>query len=505
MLLALQFPFADARPFLTVGHSRLSKPSWPLAIPRKEFVRCFGAIHARARGTPLRGVWSEDFYFASASAAIKFPDLGTKPVESPTAKVRPQCAFRRFFCDGGPVSRVEVGLELGGIHAVDGNGLLAKVRDVLKLPTAVTQWEGSPQKQPLVRQGAPLAKLYAQVTTRTTDLKKQMPHQSFVWAGFPVAVVEYKINPNNDFSEFSSLPALSNVVEPGAVGGLSVAHVALALEGQNVGIWMIGCTDQNRDAARRLRLCLLRLYAEQQVLSQTLRWIAAGKLQYKPNTPAGDRLEEYFNRATCTVFQKTRNGVEQKAVQEVMAAYEWVVSTAERDILSQQLNLARRQVRQKLERFTMPQGGRPIHTYVEFSGNIIGGELTIMDTGPQQTVNIDYGHGNNFNGDVIAANNIKDSFINASTTPKIELQEALTGLTKMVAAMAEKLDADTQRQVTRKLKVLTEEATDPKPDKSTLEFSGNGLIEAAKAFAEMVGPVTTAVKGVLSLFGILIL
>lgn len=502
MLLALQFPFADARSFLNNGPARLSAPAWPIPVPENEFVRCFGAVHSRARGAPVGGVFSQDFYFAGSNAAIKFPGLGDAPVGPPAARLRPRGAFRRFFCDGGAVSRVEVGFGLEGTLAVDGDGLLGTIRDVLKLPTAVRQLDGAPHQQPLGRQGAALAKLYAQATSRTADWTKPTVPTQFVWPGSPVAVVEYEIDPARSLAEVTGVPARSDVVQPGAVGGLAVTHATLATGGKNVGIWMIGHTRQEADAARRLRLCILRLHAEQQALGQMLRWMAKGTIQYQPNTPTADRLEEYLNQATHTIFQKAHNGVAQTSLHDIMAAYEWVMSPSERNVLLQQLEHARRQVRLKLERFTQLQGGGPRQMYVEIAGDITGGNLTIMGNGPQQTVNIDYGQGNTFNGDAIAAGYIKDSFNKASGAAGNELQEALAELTKTVAAMAEKLDTDQQRQATRKLKALAEEATDPKPDKSALEFNGKGLIDAAKTVAEMVGPVTTAVKGVLALLGL---
>ncbi|OOG25395.1 hypothetical protein B1C78_06675 [Thioalkalivibrio denitrificans] len=502
MLLALQFPFADARPFLNQGPARLSAPAWPIPIPQNEFVRGFGAVRSRARGAPVGGVFSQDFYFAGSKAAIKLPGLGDAPVGPPAAGLRLRGAFRRFFCDGGAVSRVEIGLGLEGAFAVDGDGLLGAIRDVLRLPTAVKQLDGMPQRQPLGRQGAALAKLYAQATSHTTDLTKPMAPANFVWPGFPVVVVEYEIDPASGLAELTSVPARSDLIQPDKVGGLTVAHLTLAMDGRNIGIWLIGHTRQDADAARRLRLCVLRLHAEQQALGQMLRWMAKGTIQYQPHTPTADRLEEYLNQATHTIFQKARNGVEQISLRNIMAAYDWVMSPSERAVLLQQLEQARRQVRLKLERFTQLQGGEPRQMYVEIAGNITGGNLTIMGTGPQQTVNIDYGQGNTFNGDAIAAGYIKDSFNIASGAGDNKLQDALTELTKTVAEMAQKLDADQQRQATRKLKALTEEATDPNPDKSALKFNGKGLIEAAKTVAEMVGPVTTAVKGVLALLGI---
>ena len=51
------------------------------------------------------------------------------------------------------------------------------------------------------------------------------------------------------------------------------------------------------------------------------------------------------------------------------------------------------------------------------------------------------------------------------------------------------------------MKSFVEEASASKPNRSLLKVTGKGLIEAANAVAEMVQPISKAVKVVLSLFG----
>ncbi len=58
---------------------------------------------------------------------------------------------------------------------------------------------------------------------------------------------------------------------------------------------------------------------------------------------------------------------------------------------------------------------------------------------------------------------------------------------------------DEAEKVSRDLHTLASEATSKAPRKAWYELSGQGLIEAAKTVAAMAGPVTTAVKAVLSL------
>ncbi len=135
---------------------------------------------------------------------------------------------------------------------------------------------------------------------------------------------------------------------------------------------------------------------------------------------------------------------------------------------------------------------------VDLIKNVIG-EIAV------NTTTITFGNNNTFNGDVIAAGIIRDSFNKASGACNDEVKGALENLTTTVASLCEKLhEQKEQQKVARRLKSLVEEASSSEPDKGFLEVTGKGLVDAAKAAAAMVGPVTIAVKGVLSLFGVVL-
>jgi hypothetical protein len=141
-------------------------------------------------------------------------------------------------------------------------------------------------------------------------------------------------------------------------------------------------------------------------------------------------------------------------------------------------------------------------------------ELTVPDReeGDQEPIlemydmsnskNVYFGDNAVFTGNLAVAESIQDSFNIASKTEDGKLQEALNKLSIEVAKLCEQLPEDDQQTASRRLKTMVEEATAKKPDKSVLSVSANGLLEAAKAVAAMVSPITTAVKGVLSLFGL---
>lgn len=113
------------------------------------------------------------------------------------------------------------------------------------------------------------------------------------------------------------------------------------------------------------------------------------------------------------------------------------------------------------------------------------------------------------------AKQITDSFKKTVGTldDKDEKKQALTALHDAVQQLNDTLSkappAGTdvkaeQEKVAANFDTLAQQAAAPKPLPSVLQVTGQGLIDAAKTVAEMVGPITIAVKGVLALFGVVL-
>jgi hypothetical protein len=75
----------------------------------------------------------------------------------------------------------------------------------------------------------------------------------------------------------------------------------------------------------------------------------------------------------------------------------------------------------------------------------------------------------------------------------------LKDLTAKVAELAKQLPQDKAEVASKDLAALTSEAVSKEPRKPWYELSASGLVEAAKAVAEMAAPITTAVAAVLAL------
>ena len=497
MLFIYQQPIADGRSFTSAGQSKLSVPSWPHPSPGMEFVRCFGPVKRRMRGAAGLAPWDDELFFSAANCALKFPYLERALI----GQASPRGAFRRLFCDGRAVVRVEIGVAATQNHALTDHEVLKVVESYLRLPTRIVQFRTTGMNKPLFMQGRGLAKSYAAATTETDS----EVHTQIVHSCDPMVLVEYVA------SEIDTLPHRSITMK---AGDHNLAYTRLHIHNKTICVWFLERkrsdpawwslrrVSKNHDTTlRRVRLCLFRLHAEHQVLGAILRMVSQGVIKYEPKTRAGDVFEDYLNRTTRHLYQKTFDGVEQGQMRQAMMAYEQYVSVAERNILLQELQKARRQIVRKIERITQATQQETKIYYVNVKGDIVEGDKIVNNV----NTNITFGDNNVFHGDVIAAGNITDSFNKAESIEQDDLQKAVKDLTKTVAQLCEQLpDNEDQQQVSRKLKTLVEEASAKKPDKSWLELSGKGLIEAAKTVAAMATPVTTAVKAVLSLLGLVL-
>jgi hypothetical protein len=366
----------------------------------------------------------------------------------------------------------------------------------------VSQFKANEISSPLQLQGQALARLFLQATTAIGSLGGIAV--TSVQSCEPLVLVEYGKGRETKLAEIFQLPKHTNSVDPHQTGGIHLGYVRLVNRGRAIGIWFLDTTDADLSAVRQLRLGLFRLHQEQEVLRRILQLVIEGAIPFKPHTASGDRLESYLNRATRVIFQQNRHGVDQDAIRGITAVYELIASKEERDLLMQQLDQARGQVRKKVVRFVQQTSREAQSVYVVIDNSLQIGELTMANQATSTTIS--FGTNNTFHGDVVAAANIEKSFNKAAEAKDSNLQEALKTLTIEVGKLTQQLpDGAQQQTVSRRLNQLVEEAASPQPDKSVLEVTGKGLLEAAKSVAEMVPLVTAAVKGVLSLFGVALL
>jgi hypothetical protein len=364
MLIVAQFPIADARGFVADRAGRLRVPDWPPAVSiNPQFVRCFGPAVRRRRGADA--AWLDEHTFCKANRALRFPGLHAGRL---AGQLAPACAFRRLLSDGEAVTRVELGIGCPKGWALKNNPSFSDaaateiIRHVLALQSEVPTPSGKLVRRELVRQGAPLAKIFASATTgRGGDVRRAT---ALVAAGSPLLIIEF------DRFALRGKPTSFKTVEAQHVLGADLSFGRITVGTTEVGVWLIGPVQRDH---RSLRLCLLRLHAEQEALDLVLRYLRRDEIVFRPRTEEGKRLESYFNRATKVILQRRFARIEQSAILEAARA---VTEIARKDVhteLLERLEGARRQIRLKIEEYD--RWRRPPVQGQGIEGSSAGGDI----------------------------------------------------------------------------------------------------------------------------------
>jgi hypothetical protein len=111
MLITVQHPFADSRQFCPGPIRVITRPTWPSPLT-DEFVRGFGGIEKRKLGG--LDFWGEDL-LCNAVRGIRFDPLPPFRRRNRSFVTLDAC-FRRLYCDGSALGKVEIGLATRGRH-----------------------------------------------------------------------------------------------------------------------------------------------------------------------------------------------------------------------------------------------------------------------------------------------------------------------------------------------------------------------------------------------------
>jgi hypothetical protein len=366
VLVIFQIPIGDARAFVP-AIPRLPAPHWLDPQPR-EFVRGFGLVRARRRGGHT--AFADEAYYASARQAIRLPRL--EHAELTPARFRAACAFRRVHSDGLALARVEIGLRIRANAAPQSSTALRAsefdelISSILDLPVHVHGLNTEPKSLALHLSGPALGRLFASATTKAP----QVDTPGLVSALAPAVLLQYRE------SEVEAPPADARVIDPKLTGGVPLAFLRREHGDQPIGIWLLREEATESDAARGLRMALLRVHAEYQALRRMLAHLADGTIQYTRDTSEGERLQEYLNRAT-TMLPESYPGAEPgKTIANVLHAYDDPVPAEQRAFIGAALAKVRRQIAAKVDRYLQtgehanvnaaPEA-RPVHVFVSYS------------------------------------------------------------------------------------------------------------------------------------------
>jgi len=488
VLVVLQFPVSDARAFRSDREVRLDVPNWnkPRTDLRPEFVHFFGRAVERRRGAD--NAWTDEMFFCLAKRALRFNDLATRGIGPDTLGFRPASAFRRLFSDGSAVVRVEVGVRHNEarrpLGKLDEASLLQAAADVCALPTWVPQPNGTARQwKPLLRQDKALAELYGRASSRQDAAAiPPWPHaRDLVCPGRPLVLVELSHSESQAIPD-PFLPDSFTTIDPTRIRTARASFGRLRTKAGVVDMWVIRRGDAQKIDLRSLRLCLLRLHAEQEALDLILRHVEAKRLPDAARGDLIDDLDDYFNRATKFIKRDNWVGVSKSAILEAYDAAEEVTPSAERSTLEGRFAGARVQIARKIEDYRARRAAvRVVRvTYVENGATYMERNVTTNVSGTGNVVNVAEFMSN-------VTNTVTNNLQQSSAGP--EIQALVTALTKQIEGLGTKIDPVKTQQMGSDVEALSKELASPQPRQKWYEVSLSGLKEAAEAVGEVGKPI----------------
>lgn len=292
MLLIIQFPLADIRQF-NGDTGLLMRPSWPAPIPDNEFVRNVGIIRNRSKSGLSN--WVGENEICTANQAIRFKSLGRLKLSGQDAVIK--LLFRRFYSDGLAFHKFEIGFEIifpkkNPIYHLSKqflNDFLSGV--IVEFPHLQT---GAKECQ-LAYAGGYLAQLISISSISTKSIFDQS-NKSQVTPSKPIIyVIENKaVNHRN-------IPLMGKDIRISSHSNSRVSHHLLPYNGINISTFIFSSTITN---TRELRIMLLRIHAEIEVLKIILGSIATNQISIKPKSKESDLLQYYLNKSSKRILQK---------------------------------------------------------------------------------------------------------------------------------------------------------------------------------------------------------
>jgi hypothetical protein len=493
VLAIFQFPISDVRRFHPDASYRLDVPDWPNPHTdiTPQFVHYFGRAVQRRREVDM--AWPDETTFCVAKRALRFEKLAERRAGLASALFfHPQCAFRRLFCDGEAVVRVEVGLahhpQARKLDNVSPHQVLRIAYDLCDLPAGVPQGGGKVAANKLLRQGPALARLYARASLKVTAGVEPASAEALVEAGNPLVVLELG-------GREAPRPLVPDGFTPVSADHTLGAHLAfgrLTTRSGVVGTWILQRGDATREQVRMLRLSLLRLHAEQEGLDLVIKQIRRERIAQSPDAKTAAALDQYFNEKTRLINRDKWAGIRQSAILAAFDAAERVTPPATRKNLIERYAGARRQVWEKIEDYQIRRASiRTVSTVnVQPGATFVAKSVTVNQSGTGNIINIaEYMSG--------VTNQVTSNLQQSSSSE--EVKALVQQLVEQVKALSPEADPKLTQAMGKNLKRLSEELAEPEPDPAWYEVSLKGLKEAAEAVGEIAKPVIATVAKLMPL------
>jgi hypothetical protein len=449
MFIHVSYPVVDLRAFGTFD--RLKKPGWPNPVTDRDFVRSFGVVRPRLRGG-LTGFASEDIFVNSLRITFD-PRAIASMLGLPFHRIK--VIFRRLYCTGGPLVHFDVGICIYGKTAGSGElDLQNTIEAILGSRISVAA-----KSVTVATAGPHIARHFLRATT---------PHG----ATFSDGLVK------------SNTPTL--VVESFGANNKPLTLVRLSDNRRLTPVWIIASQGHWTGAqSRALRLTLIRLRSEREVLRTVLSSADEGSLVFEPYTSGGDRLSSYLRRADRLFAGKIPDELVTVMPQDEYSA---VLSAAlEADQLFQpgavgRLETSFRDIRpnilRKLYQLSAADEKRSLLLERAKDLNVKHLEIVVNET----SVSIGPSTGSVI---VVGNENTTTASITVNSGSK-EIDELVKQLLEKVNELANQLPKDDAEIAINHARAVASEVQKESPNRKWYEVSADGLKEATKAVGSLV-------------------
>jgi hypothetical protein len=323
----IQYPICDIRSLLVVEKSELKPfPSWDNPIPNKQFLQYFGHLKRRRKGG--HDYFHDELFFIDGKGGFKFPKLENVRHNETS---RFNCIFRRLLNDGKSSIRYEIALQSDYIpiappsnSEVEGifNDL---IRHVCNIPVQIKNLTEKPKSSTILQCGKHLSALYEKASSSGEE--SESSKINLVRDGELCILLEY----NADFFNFSK--------DSKPLGeGLNLFFRRLNINDRDIGVFLLGKEEgYNPTALRKLRIGIMRMYAEHQNLINVFNYIRIPSLNFD-----ADFLGIYLNKKTKYFLKRN------DPIKDLLFSYYSLIPPSDISLLENNLDKLRLQIKKKV-------------------------------------------------------------------------------------------------------------------------------------------------------------
>ncbi len=300
IFLSLQFPILDNRSLLDEDVFKLEFPTPPTLIKKDfEFIRNFGQVKYRNNQEALP--YLDEELFCQCNNLLKFPFLEGNPnnyFKSDTYQVKHIKTFRRFYSDGGFVSKFEIififRIQCNEEKAAEKKSIIVDlINKVFELPVKISK----NTEVDLIMAGKKLAEACLRSTTKTKAIDSTK--KWWVRAGDPSIFVYFPKD---------LLPSIENTtletVEVSANEDLALFNFPLIFKFEKkISTWFCSVnvdyySNLNRrkeyNKIREIKIIIFRIHGYLQFLKQIVPNIMEGNINFKKKTKQSDLFQKFL-------------------------------------------------------------------------------------------------------------------------------------------------------------------------------------------------------------------